>query len=116
MRIQVNTDNHIDGRGELIDRVGVAVQDALSRFGDQITRVEVHLNDVNGPRSGGDDKRCLIEARLGGRQPVAASHQAATLDQAVDGAAGKLKRSLDSTLGRLGGHKGQTSFGGDQTI
>jgi len=30
------------------------------------------------------------------------SHQAATLEQAVDGAAEKLKRSLDSTLGRLG--------------
>lgn len=116
MQIQVNTDSNIDGRDELIRRVEAAVEDTLGRFGDQITRVEVHLNDVNGPKAAGDDKRCLMEARLAGRQPVAVSHQGATLDQAVDGAADKLKRSLDSTLGRLGDHKGRTSFGGDQTI
>ena len=116
MQIQVNTDSNIDGRGELIGRVRASVEDTLGRFGDQITRVEVHLNDVNGPRSAGADKRCLMEARLAGRQPVAVSHQGATLDQAVDGAADRLKRSLESTLGRLGNPKGRTSFGGDQTI
>jgi hypothetical protein len=35
-------------------------------------------------------------------QPIAVSHQAATPEQAVDGAVEQLKRSLDSTLGRLG--------------
>jgi hypothetical protein len=43
-----------------------------------------------------------MEARLGGLDPVAASDQAPTLRQAIDGAAGKLERSIDSTLGRLG--------------
>jgi ribosome-associated translation inhibitor RaiA len=46
--------------------------------------------------------RCLLEARLAGLQPVTVSHQAATMEQAVDGAVDKLKRSLDSTLERLG--------------
>ena len=116
MQVQVNTDNNIDGRDEFIRRVEAEVEGTLGRFGDQITRVEVHLSDVNAAKSGGDDKRCLMEARLAGRQPVAVSHEAATLEEAVDGAADKMKRSLDSTLGRLGGHKGQTSYGGDQTI
>jgi hypothetical protein len=71
---------------------------------------------VNGPRDVGDDKRCLMEARLAGHQPMAVSHQAATLDEAIEGAAEKLERSLDGKLGRLNDPKGRTSFGGDQTI
>jgi hypothetical protein len=65
--------------------------------------VEVHLSDENSDKkSGVDDMRCLLEARLAGLQPIAVSHEAATLQGAVHGAAEKLKRSLDSTLGRLG--------------
>ena len=61
----------------------------------------MHLNDVNGKKPGDDDSRCLIEARLGGMQPLAATHEGATLDQALDGAAKKLQRLLDNTLGKL---------------
>jgi hypothetical protein len=43
----------------------------------------------------------VMEARLEGRLPVAVTHQAATLDQAVEGAAHKLARLIESTLGRL---------------
>ena len=43
----------------------------------------------------------MMEARLEGRQPIAVTHQAATVEQAIDGAADKLKRSIESTLGRL---------------
>ncbi len=62
--------------------------------------MEVHVSDVNGPKSGQDNKRCVMEARLEGRKPTAVTHQATTLEQAVDGAANKLKRSIESTLGR----------------
>jgi len=77
------------------------VEEALSRFSDQITRVEVHLSDENSHKSGQNDKRCLMEARLEGRRPTAVTHQAATLGQAVDGAADKLQKVIESTLGRL---------------
>jgi ribosome-associated translation inhibitor RaiA len=116
MRVQVNTGNHIGADDQLIRRVEAEVDATLGRFGDRITRVEVHLDDVNGPRAVGDDKRCLMEARLAGLQPIAVSHQAPTLDEAVDGAAEKLERSLDRALGRLNDPKGRTSYGGDQTI
>jgi ribosome-associated translation inhibitor RaiA len=46
-----------------------------------------------------------MEARLEGRQPVAVTHHAATIDQAVDGAADKLHRMIESTLGRLRNHR-----------
>ena len=100
MQIQVNTDSNIDGREKLTAHVRSVVEGALNRFSDRITRVEVHLSDQNGDKSGQDDKRCMMEARLKGRQPTAVTHDAATLDQAVDGAADRIQRSIESALGR----------------
>jgi len=101
MHIQINTDSNIDGREELATHVKDVVESALNRFSDQITRVEVHLSDQNSDKSGHDDKRCMMEARLEGRQPTAVTHQAPSLGDAVDGAADKLRRSIESTLERL---------------
>ncbi|MBN1279904.1 MAG: HPF/RaiA family ribosome-associated protein [Chlorobium sp.] len=106
MIIQVNTDNNIEGHQALSEQLKVEVQNSLERFGDKITRVEVHLSDDNSnKKSGPDDKRCLLEARLAGLQPLAVSHQAATTEQAVDGAVDKLMRSIDATLGKLENQK-----------
>jgi ribosome-associated translation inhibitor RaiA len=102
MQIQINTDRNIEGREALAAQVSSVVESALSRIRDHITRVEVHLSDENSDKKGGNDNmRCVMEARLEGRQPIAVTHQAATLDHAVDGAADKLSRSIESTLGRL---------------
>ncbi len=103
MIIQINTDSNIEGDQELAQQIKAVVRNSLERFSEQITRVEVHLSDENSDKKfGAEDKRCLLEARLAGLQPIAVSHQAATVDEAVDGAVGKLMRSIDSTLGQLG--------------
>jgi hypothetical protein len=104
MLIQVNSDHHIQGRQELVAQVEGAVEDAAHHFRDQITRVEVHLNDVNSQKSGPTDKRCMMEARITGHPPVAVTHLAETLVLAMGGAAEKLKASLATTLGRLHRH------------
>ena len=102
MQIEIKTDRNIDGHEGLAAQVTGVVENALSRMSDHITRVEVHLSDENSDKKGGTDKmRCVMEARVEGRQPIAVTHQAATLDQAVDGDAGKLTRLIESTLGRL---------------
>ena len=101
MHIQVNTDNHIEGRESLAAQVRGVVEGALGRFREQLTRVEVHLTDENSHKGGENDKRCVMEARLEGLKPTAVTHQAATLDQAILGAADKLKRAVESTVGRL---------------
>src|SRR4051812_17161923 len=116
MQVEVNTDNHIDGTDELSRLVEAEVEGSLGRFGEQIIRVIVQLNDTNSHKSGNGDKRCLMEARIAGHQPVAASHEADTLDEAIAAAAEKLERSLDHILGKLGDKKGRISHGGDQTI
>jgi len=46
----------------------------------------------------------MMEARLDGHQPTAVTHHAANLDQAINGAADKLQRSIESSLGRLHDH------------
>lgn len=101
MHIQVNTDRHVDGSIGLTRHIETILKSSLERFSTRITRVEVHLSDENSHKGGTNDKRCLMEARLAGLQPIAVSHLAATLEQAIDGATGKLERALDSRLGRI---------------
>ncbi len=102
MLIQIRTDSNVEGDDSLVKEVEGAVRNTLERFSHLITRVSIHLSDENSDKKfGSADKRCLLEARLAGLQPISASHQAATLEQAVDEAVEKLKRSLESTLGRL---------------
>ena len=100
MHIQFNTDHNIPAHEVLAAHVRSIVEDALSRFSEHITRVEVHLSDENGDKGGPDDKRCMMEVRLEGRQPVAVTHQAASGEQAIDGAADKLTRLVEHTLAR----------------
>jgi ribosome-associated translation inhibitor RaiA len=101
MQIQVNTDHTIEGHEALAVRIRGVVENALNRVSDHITRVEVHLTDESGSRSGENDRRCMMEARIEGRQPIAVTDEAATLDLAVDGAAEKLARLIEHTLGKL---------------
>ena len=100
MQVLVNSDNHIQGTEPVQERVESIVVDAVDRFADRITRVEVHLNDVNGDKHGDRDKRCVLEARLAGMAPVVVHHEAATMRDAIDGAADKLERALGHAIGR----------------
>ncbi len=104
MQIQVNGDNHIHARERLSARVEEVVGAALQRFGERISRVEVHLTDENHLKNAQADKRCLIEAHISGHVPTTVSHHAQTLDQAVDGAAHKIERAVDHALARLRNH------------
>ena len=105
MRIQINTSSNIKGREKVAAYVRGVVDSGLSRFSRRVTQVEVYLSDENGRNGGQDDKRCMMEARLAGRQPTAVAHEAATLDQAIDGAIDRLKRSLESALERQRDHR-----------
>ncbi len=114
MQIQVNTDNHIEGSAGFTSNVEAVVEGALGRFRSRITRVEVHLTDENSSqKSTGQDMKCVMEARLAGLQPLTVTGQGATVEQALDSAAEKLKTSIERTLGRLDDHKGRTSHAGD---
>ena len=101
MQININTDKTIERNQGLDDHVNSVVNAAVLRFREHITRVEVHLSDENSQKSADGGNRCLLEARVTGYQPIAVSEHAASLHQAITGAADKLKRAIDSALGRL---------------
>jgi hypothetical protein len=105
MQIQINTDHNLKVHESESGQLRAIVQDVIGRFADHITRVEMHLSDENASKRSDDDKRCLLEARPEGRNPVAVSHQASTLILAVEGAAEKLARALDSDIGRQRSHR-----------
>lgn len=110
MQIQVNTDSNVSGREGLADHIAAMVEARLARFADYLTRVEVHLADESAGRATGADKRCMIEARPAGRQPVAVSSHAQTLEEAVSTAVRKLDTMLARDLGRREQHMGSPSI------
>ncbi|GIF01857.1 HPF/RaiA family ribosome-associated protein [Paractinoplanes rishiriensis] len=110
MQILLNTDNNVQLDGELLQRVEADIVSGLSRFSDQITRVEIHVSDQNADKVGGGDKRCMLEARPAGQQPVAVTHNADSVDEACAGALDKLEALLDTTYGRSHQRKGGQSI------
>jgi ribosome-associated translation inhibitor RaiA len=71
----------------------------LSHGNEAISRVNVRLSDINGPR-GGTDKRCLIEVRLKGAPTLVIEDVEADLYVAIDRAAGRAGRTLARRLSR----------------
>ncbi|MBU1565554.1 MAG: HPF/RaiA family ribosome-associated protein [Proteobacteria bacterium] len=101
MQIQINTGPNIEIHEAFSAEVSGIVESALNRFSDTITRVEVHLSDENSDKKVGHEAmRCMLEARIKGRQPIAVTNHASTLDEAVNGAADKLIRLIEHTIGR----------------
>jgi hypothetical protein len=100
MKIQINTDKNIDGNIAHNDWLKKTIETSLMRFKEKITRIEVHLSDENASKERKKDKKCMIEARPEGLQPVAVTSQAATIDQAVMDALSKMQNLLTSLLDR----------------
>jgi hypothetical protein len=101
MQVQVSTDNHVPGDERLNEYAQDLIGGAMARFEDRVTRVEVHLGDENGAgKHAEDDKRCTLEARLAGLQPVAVTHHAATVKDSLGGAVQKLEKVLNGIVER----------------
>jgi len=103
MKIQVNFGD-VAKTDALQARVEAAVQKATKLFEDQVTRVEVHLRDNDGPHSGAAQS-CTIEVRLAGHDPLAVEQNAHDLYSAIDEAAGKVERAIRRKLERHEAHK-----------
>jgi hypothetical protein len=58
------------------------------------------VQDLNAHK-GGVDKRCLIEARPKGLDPVTAEHVGPTIQEALRGALDKLEHVFEHRFGRL---------------
>lgn len=100
MQIQYNYAN-IESSDTLEQHIAELVDHHLGRFKDNLTRIEVHLGDENSTqKSGAADKRCMMEARPEGLDPIAVEAHASEFEPAIQDAVGKLKRALASRLDR----------------
>lgn len=106
MQFQFNTANDITGDEDVRARIEASVRHTLDRIAEHLTRVEVHLTDVNGQRGGPADKRARVEIRPRGSDPISVTHEALTVDLAASGAADKALRAFDRERGRRTTRKG----------
>ncbi len=109
MQIQVHTDDHIQGGESLAQWIQQEAASRLARFRDHVTRVEVFLSDVDGGK-GPADKRCVIEARPAGRQPVATHAEAPKVADAFTAATEKLVRALGDDIERAKDRHGRDTI------
>ena len=100
MQIEVRTDSNIEGSEQSSAEIKTMIIGALDRYGDRIRRIDVHLSDVIGHKTGHDDKCCMIEARRDGHEPIVVTHRENTIGPAIHGAIHKLKKSVESALGK----------------
>lgn len=100
MTIQFNADKNIASNERTANYLNSMILDSLDRFSDNITRIQVHLSDENSSKNGGNDKRCMLEARLEGLKPIVVTNFADTVEKSVSGAIDKLVTTLDKTLDR----------------
>jgi ribosome-associated translation inhibitor RaiA len=103
MKVQVNTSNDIENKDALERWASDFLNEHLARFDQDITSIEVQMTDENhSAKGGGVDKRCMMEARINGRNaPLAVTNFAANQDLAFRGAADKLAHALEHAFGKL---------------
>ena len=112
MQVQVSTDNNINGSAKLIENIAAELQETLSRFGNQITRIDVHLRDNERPQI--RRRRQELPARGPARRPAADGREprsAPRCDRRSTARPSKLERALDHLVGKLSDRKGRPSFG-----
>jgi ribosomal subunit interface protein len=100
MNIQVNGDHSIVADTGMKHFVEHEVSRLLDRFAVRLTRVEVHLTDVDNKKTGKRDKRCLVEARPAGAHPLTVSAKAVNTPYAIDEALRKMRSRLAAFLER----------------
>ena len=80
------------------------IKNELARFDEIVTRIEVHVSDENGNKSTPNDKKCIIEARVEKKQPIAVTATSDSPEKAFYEALEKMQRVLDTTLDKIKEH------------
>lgn len=105
MQFQFNSDSSVMGTDNVAERIEAAVRSKLKRYEDRLTRIEVHVSDVNGSKHGADDKHCMIEARPRGGRPIGVTGKADKVDDAARKAANTLAQRLERLFGKEARHQ-----------
>jgi hypothetical protein len=89
------------------------VKRTVGRFSSRLTRIEIHLSDVNSrSKAGRPDKRSMVEARPAGHRPLAVTMTAANVRSAVQGSLAKMRNALETFFGRMSRYRTKTARNG----
>ena len=96
MPIQLQTDRNIPHNAGREHHVDDVIRKTLLPYRDHVTRVEVHISDVNAKKASENDKRCVVEYHLSGLQPMVVTAEADTVHHVLDIAAKTLRHAVAS--------------------
>lgn len=116
MLILTHTDNHVDANDPVVRLAKSDLERALERYSREITRIEVHFQDANADKTGANDKRCMLEVRLRGFDPMAVTTTGATLTAAYHGARDTLARTLERRFSKLRQTVRHNPFDGSENV
>lgn len=91
----------IERSDALDETVRAQLERAAGRHFDRITRFEVHLADTNAHKKGAGDRRCRVEARPRGLDPILAEDEGDDMYTVVKRAAEKISRALTRRFEKL---------------
>jgi ribosome-associated translation inhibitor RaiA len=104
MLVQIHTDKNIEGGSRFSEYFTTEIKEQLARFDEIVTRIEVHVTDENGSKTSPNDKKCVIEARIEKKQPIAVTAHGDTPEKAFFEALEKVQRVLETTVEKTKEH------------
>jgi ribosomal subunit interface protein len=105
MKRNIDMSMYIQARGfsltNALEQAVMTSLDAITERHQEISNIEVRLEDVNGTRHGGNDKRCSIMVYMPKLPAIVIRSIDADMYQAIRQCASRLKHQLDRTNARL---------------
>ncbi len=102
--MRVNISTTISARGftttaALKEYISRRLSFAFDRFAARVSRVQVRLSDINGPR-GGSDKRCQLVVAMGDLPAIVVADTSSDLYMAIDRSIGRAVHTAGRNLVR----------------
>ncbi len=106
MQILLHTDSNTNNSQAMTEHVQNVVSDAISRFGERVTRVEAHVSNVHSQvkSTTEQDIHCTLEAHLVGLEAVVVKAFAGNAHQAIETATKKLRRAIERQIEKHSAH------------
>lgn len=104
MDIIINSDNNVETSAEFKNYFREELEQKLKRFENYITRYEVFFSDESSNKDTQNDHKCVIEARVKGKNPERVSANADSTKKAFDEAIDRIKSVLDRVVDQQRSH------------
>ncbi|HSI83296.1 MAG: hypothetical protein ACAI35_08200 [Candidatus Methylacidiphilales bacterium] len=101
MKIQARELHDIADHDVAIKTASHQIAAALEDIAPHISRIEIYLRSRKAGRFECSAKLCMLEARMKCGLPIAVVTEASTVDDAIHGAAGKLKKTIVELIPRV---------------